>query len=518
MTDSDLGQLARGTTGRPKTMARGTDIPLPRRRWKTRVLLPGVILLATAAVFVAAAGDAVWPAKSVRVVPVLLKTDVGRKAAGRVLVQAPGWVEADPFSTAVSALTNGVVEDVLVLEGDHVERGQVVARLIADDARIALDQASATLAERRASLSMANAMRDEAKLNWEHPVELTRKLATADAHLAEKYAELARWPSELAREQAQAAYLEAEYDRVAPLYDKGQASNIELPRAREAFGAQRAEVEATRLRKAVLEAQAAALQAEVDAAREQLRLRIADTRALAEAEAGVRLAEAAIASAEARREEAALRLARVEVRSLADGVVMTRLVEPGSKVMLGMDHPRSAQVVRLYDPKRLQVRVDIPLVDAATVQLGQPAEVIVDVLPNRVFAGRVTRIVHEADVQKNTLQVKVAIASPSPEIKPEMLARARFFSMPGAAGTAGETGTAERMFVPRSALFEAEDRSFVWLADQVEKVARRTGVTPGQTVIDDWVMIAEGLRPGDRVIVDAPTDLRDGQRLRMVEE
>ena len=71
---------------------------------------------------------------------------------------------------------------------------------------------------------------------------------------------------------------------------------------------------------------------------------------------------------------------------------MARLVEPGSKVMLNMDHPRSAQVVRLYDPNRLQVRVDIPLVDAAKVGVGKPAEVIVEVLPDKADDGmKVTR-------------------------------------------------------------------------------------------------------------------------------
>ena len=64
--------------------------------------------------------------------------------------------------------------------------------------------------------------------------------------------------------------------------------------------------------------------------------------------------------------------------------------------------------MRLYDPKRLQVRVDVPLADAAKVRVGQQAKVVVGVLPDRTFDGEVTRVVHEADIQRNTLQVKVA--------------------------------------------------------------------------------------------------------------
>jgi RND family efflux transporter MFP subunit len=454
----------------------------------------------------------------VQVVPVLMKSDTGPQPVGSVVVQAPGWVEADPFPTAVSALADGVVEEVLVLEGERVEQGQVVARLVAEDARIALSQAEALLAEREAALAAARATLEEARQNWEHPIELTRKLQAAEAQLAEKRAELARWPSELAREEARAVYLQAEYQRLVPLGDSGVASDIELIQARQAHEAQKAEVDAVRREKPILEAQIQALEAEVGAAQEHLRLRIADTRALAEARATLRRAEAAVASARAQLEEAALRLERMTVRSPASGLVMTRLVEPGSKLMLSMDDPRSAQVVRLYDAGKLQVRVDVPLADAAKVGVGQSAEVIVDVLPDRVFRGLVTRVVHEADVQKNTLQVKVAIENPSPEIKPEMLARARFLAVADRSGPVDSGLTTQRLFVPTAAIFERAGESFVWLADQVEEVARLRAVKPGRASADGWTSVSDGLQPGDRVIVDAPPTLADGQRIRLVED
>jgi len=516
MSDSDLHLLARDAACAPATSSPGTGVPPPPRRWKTRVALPGAVFLATATLFGIGIGDALWPAMPVRVAAVLVKENAEAQSVGSVVVQAPGWVEADPFPIAVSALADGVVEEVLVLEGARVERDQVVARLVADEARIALNHADSVLLERQATLASAHAALEEARRNWEHPIELTRELRTAEATLAEKQAALARWPSELAREEAYAVYLKAEYGRIVPLHESGQASDIELIQARQAHEAQQAEVEVTRRQKPILEAQIQSLEAEVLAAQENLRLRIADTRALAEAKAAVRRAEAGVASAQAQRDDAALRLERMNVRSPADGVVMTRLVEPGSKRMLTADNPRSAQVVRLYDPEQLQVRVDIPLVDAAKVGLNQPAEVIVDVLPDRVFRGHVTRVVHEADVQKNTLQVKVAIEDPTHEIKPEMLARARFLSTLD--DGVNEGTTTRGLFVPKSALPESSGQPFVWLADQVDQVARRRPVTPGRAVIGDWVTIAAGLQPGDRVIIDAPADLAEGQRIRLLEE
>ncbi|MBN2445571.1 MAG: efflux RND transporter periplasmic adaptor subunit [Phycisphaerae bacterium] len=516
MSKSDLHLLARDAERARAASHLGANVPPPPRRWKTRVLLPVAILLATTSLFGGALSDTLWPATPVHVTPVLAKDTGQAEPVGSVVVQAPGWVEADPFPIAVPALADGVVEEVLALEGARVERGDVVARLIDDDARIAKAGAEGVLMERQATLASAKAALEAAQRNWDHPVELTRKLQTTEAALAEKQAALARWPAELAREEAHAAYLKADYERIRPLHKNGQANDIELIQARQAHEAQKAAVEVVRLQEPILQAQVRALEAETQAAREDLHLRIPDTRALAEAEAEVTRAEAGVAAAQAQLDEAALRLERMTVRSPAAGVVMTRLVEPGSKRMLNMDDPHSAQIVRLYDPQRLQVRVDIPLVDAAKVGVHQPAEIIVDVLPDRVFRGHVTRIVNEADVQKNTLQVKVAIEDPTPEIKPEMLARARFLSM--ATDDAETQSAARQLFAPRAAVFEAAGQSYVWLADQVADVARRQTVTVGHSVVEDWVAISEGVQPGDRLITDPPPNLADGQRIRLIEQ
>jgi RND family efflux transporter MFP subunit len=498
------------------TDAAATTVPPPERRWRTRVLLPGGVFGATAIVLGIALQDLLLPVTPVRTAPVLVKSDVDSAAEGSVVVQAPGWVEADPFATAVSALADGVVEEVLVLEGQRVEANQVVARLVEDDARIALQQADATLRERQAELTSAQAALAEAQRNWDHPIELTRRLQTSEAQLAERRAELERWPAELLREEAHAVYMLAEFERIKPLHANGQASDIELIQARQNHEAQQAQLEATRRRKPILEAQIASLEAEVRAARDDLELRIRDTRLLDEARARVAQAEARVAAAQAVREDAALRLDRMSVRSPVSGVVMVRLVEPGSKAMLSSDNPRSAQIVRLYDPAHLQVRVDVPLVDAAKVGVGQKAEVIVDVLPDRVYRGHVTRVVHEADVQKNTLQVKVAIENPTEEIKPEMLARARFLAI--ASKSAGGQSDNQCILAPRRLVTRSDGEAWVWLADQAAGIAHRRAVEVGSRAVDDWVEITSGLTAGDRLIADAPASLSEGNRIRIIGE
>ena len=97
-------------------------VPLPPVRWRTRIALPAVVVIASAVIIVLAAWDVLNPGRTVEVVPVIVKAgDPSVAETTSVVVQAPGWVEADPFPIAVSALTDGVVAEVLVLEGQRVE-------------------------------------------------------------------------------------------------------------------------------------------------------------------------------------------------------------------------------------------------------------------------------------------------------------------------------------------------------------------------------------------------------------
>ncbi|MEK6674263.1 MAG: efflux RND transporter periplasmic adaptor subunit [Planctomycetota bacterium] len=511
----NLGVLSRRTV--QETNGNGASpqrvlIPEKRFQWGTRVALPGAVLVCFGSLFAFAARDAIWQGKPVRVVPVIVREGGGMSSSA--VVQAPGWIEAAPFAVAVSALADGVVSEVLVLEGERVEAGQVVTRMVDDDARLALDRARAEVAQREAELRSANAGLQAAQQDWEHPIERQRSVETADAMVAMNRAELARLPAEIAAQAALVEELSAEYERVSQVHKEQSAANIELIRAKQQHQAQEANLTAVRGREPILKARIRQLEAEWEAARESFRLRIPEIRALEEGRAGVARSVAELSRAKTMLAEAELQLSRMEVRAPVGGIVLTRLVEPGSKLSLEMNEQRSAQAIRLYDPRRLQVRVDIPLADAAKVGVGQAAEVKVDVLPDRVFAGTVSRLVQEADIQKNTVQVKVALTDPAPELKPEMLARARFLKV-----VADQPGsTTERVFAPANLLKMEGQQALAWIADQENHVAIARKVSLGGTKVDGWVEVVEGLHPGDRLIVADPGSLRDGERIRIVGE
>lgn len=514
----DLSTLARGGGAAIAGLTVAAEqIPVPPTRWKTRILLPTALILSAGSLLAYTARDALTPATPVRVVPVVAKAggEVGAQTGG-VVVQAPGWVEADPFAIGVSALVDGVVREVLVLEGERVEKDQVVARLVDDEARIALQRAEAELSEAKAEVDVADAELQSAQRNWEHPIGLTQAVATAEAKVAEKRAALERWPAELAADQAKAEEMKAEYERTKDLHAKGQTSEIELIRAEKQAQAATALVESIRLRKPVMAAELAAMQADFQAATDNARLRIADAKELAAAKAERAKAESAVIRAEAMAAEARLALNRTSVRSPASGVVQTRLVEPGSRVMLNSDMPRANQLLRLYNPQKLQVRIDIPLSDAAKVQVGMQADVVVQVLPDRTFRGEVSRVVHEADIQRNTLQVKVRLIDPSEELKPEMLARARFL---GRASTTSAPAGSARIFVPLAYVHRGEQgHAHVVIVNQSRETAQMRAITLGSATLGDSIEVLDGLQAGDRIIAGDPMQIRDGQRVRVTGE
>jgi multidrug efflux pump subunit AcrA (membrane-fusion protein) len=156
------------------------------------------------------------------------------------------------------------------------------------------------------------------------------------------------------------------------------------------------------------------------------------------------------------------------------------------------------------------VRVDVPLADAAGLSVGQPARIRCGLLPDTVFRGEVTRIVGEADIQRNTLQAKVRLFDPAPELRPDMLCRIEFLGGP-ATPAAASRPAALSLFVPEPALLD--DATTVWVCNpETRRVARRQ-VTAGPHRHDGHRLVTAGLRPGEWVVLD-PAGLTENQRVK----
>ncbi len=514
LNDTKL-QILRGTAPEAPNAQGEEAIPRPRFNWKTRVVLPGFIVGGFLLLLALSAYEELIPAASVQASPVLLKAVEG-KISGAVTVQAAGWVEADPYKSYVTALTDGVVREVLVLEGETVQQGQVVARLVDDDARLAVQRAQAKVEELEATLRVEGAELQAAMTDWENPVERKRAIDVGEAQLAEAKATLEQILAEISVEESNLEHARSQYDRAVGLHSSGALSDQEFIRLRSQYNAQVSRLAAQRMRQAGVRELISKHEADLRASKEHMALRTEERRKLGRAQAANVQAEAALNQARTALAEAKLRMERMDIRAPMNGVVMSRLTEPGSKVVVISDNPGSAKVLSLYDPNRLQVRVDVPLADAAKISAGQQAEITVEVLPDRPFAGTVTRVLHEANIQKNTLEAKVALSDPDSRVRPEMLARVKFLARADAGGVEQNR---QRLFVPEASLHRTGSNASAWVLrdfDGERGTAHSRPVKPGSHKIDGWIDVLEGLQPGDLVVTSSGKDLRDGTKVKVV--
>lgn len=488
----DVGSMAAMTSSNKVETKRQNPVPPPPFRWGTRVLLPAGLISAFAYVVITSVSETFTPVLQVQTIPVVQRESILRSpamhepASAQSVIQAAGWVEPDPFPTYVTTLTYGTVQEVLFLEGDTVQPGAILARLNPDDAKLELERATSEL---RA-----------AQEAWDENINATLEAATATAGVSEILAMLDQARAELLREQALLADAEVLLGRLETLTDESRAKQQYDTAAAQA-AVKAADERAARARIAELEATHARRQAEEAAARKRLELRTEDRRRLEEARIGVA--------------EAQLRMARMEIVAPVAGVIMERLVYTGSMLMAFSENAEMARVAAIYDPARLQVRVDVPLADAAKVGRGQQALVTVEVLPDRTFEGTVSRITSRADIQKNTLEVKVALAEPSPLLKPDMLARVRFLATADPDENAASAGLS---------VFALEDALAAGGAWVVSNYDGTHGVASWRTVVttgaedQGWVEVESGLLPGDLLIVPTPPDLREGQRVNVIRQ
>ncbi len=504
----DLRQLAVRREGAAPAL-------LPRRRthFTARYLLPGAVLLGFLAVLGWAARDSFVSAKPVTVVAVLTSRAEVRQE-GTPLFQAAGWVEPRPTPVLVTALTEGVIDKLLVVEGQEVKAGAPVATLIDVDARLALRTAEADLRLRRAEADSIQAAVAAARTNAEQPVHLKAALAEAEATLAQKETEWAGAPFLLDAARARLLSARLSYEAKQKV-DVALVPAIQLQQARADLDMAAAVSGELEGRGARLKREVDALQQRRDALRVRLELKTEETRALADTVAQAAAAEARLQQAQVALDGARLRLERTVVRAPTGGRVLTLAARPGMRLMglaPGSMHD-SSTVVSLYDPALLQVRADVRLEDVPRILPGQLVRIETPAAPGGPVEGEVLFATSQADIQKNTLQVKVAIKAPPPTLRADMLVQVTFLAppTPKAANPASEP---LRLLIPQQLVESSEGGARVWIADQSAGVARLKTVKLGRAG-GELVEVVEGLNAADRLISGGREGLRDGQRVQV---
>lgn len=445
--------------------ATSADVARSRR---FTLLLPLAILAGFGLLFLILFRDRLLPATSVRVTPAIAVEEKATAASpaaaksGRMLFQASGWIEPDPLPTRATALTDGVVEQVMVLEGQSVKKGDLLAILVDADAKL-------EVAEATAELEMAK--------------------AEFEAHCTDTQIILEQMEAEKAGQAADQANADEAAERLRR-FEQAVSSAVELERINARF-------ENARRQAALI-----ARRAKITEMTHQL------TKVAYEAAAML----AKIHVAEAALEKAQLALSRTKITAPSDSRVLRLTAAPGQKKMLIMEDEDSSTIAVLYDPAHLQVRVDVPLADAAGLSVGQKAKIRCNLLPDQVFEGEVTRITGEADLQRNTLQAKVRITAPDDRLRPEMLCRVEFLDTAISHSAATGDATTVAVYIPDNALKDGT----VWVCDPDTKRASRRQVTSSGSR-EHLHRIEHGILPGEWVILD-PSNLSENQRLRPQQE
>ncbi|HEV8587006.1 MAG TPA: efflux RND transporter periplasmic adaptor subunit [Methylomirabilota bacterium] len=182
----------------------------------------------------------------------------------------------------------------------------------------------------------------------------------------------------------------------------------------------------------------------------------------------------------------------VTVRAPGQGVVIARTANAGQVVTTGQE------LFTVTDLSTVWVIGDLYEKDFATVRVGSSAIVSVPAAPDRRLAGRVAYIDPRVDPATRTAKVRVEVANTRSNLRLGMFVNLAF-----------ETSDDRRaILVPRAAVQSVGDRTVVYVpAEGEEGKFTERAIKLGRSV-GEFVEVADGLRPGERVVTEGSFFLR----------
>ncbi|WP_326523272.1 efflux RND transporter periplasmic adaptor subunit [Sphingomonas sp.] len=244
----------------------------------------------------------------------------------------------------------------------------------------------------------------------------------------------------------------------------------------------------------VARADAALAQSELDRAKSLVDRGFVSKADLQRKEAARDQAAARVRVADAQLAETRARNRRLDIRSPADGLVLTRGVEPGQIVSSG-----SGQLFRIASGGQMEMRAQLAETDLARVRAGMTGQVT-PVGSTEAFAGQVWQVSPIIDPQTRQGIARIAL-SYNPALRPG-----------GFASASIAVGGVEAPMLPESAVMSDGKGNFVYIVDAQNKAQRRD-VRVGE-VSDAGVSIASGLTGTERVVLSAGAFLNPGQTVK----
>ena len=326
----------------------------------------------------------------------LVTVQTGLVARGDLssLVTASGEIKPKNYIN-IGANAQGRIVDLLVKEGDHVRKNQVVAK-------IEHVQAQADVQAQKASVASTQADSAAAEEGLRAADETIK---TADATLERFRSEQRR--AKLLLDNSEKLYhynliAKQDYDQKKADYDSATASVRE----------NEARLSQMKVQRAQTAAQLASYQ-----------------RRVSQAQAGL-----------ARIEDV---LAKFDALAPLDGVVTDLPIRVGETVVPGVQNSAASTLMTIADMSLITAEVKVDETDIVNVHINQTANITIDAMPNRTFTGHVIDIGNTAILRSSGLaasqsatssqeakdfKVVVALDSPPEEIRPGLSCSAKILT------------------------------------------------------------------------------------------
>lgn len=189
----------------------------------------------------------------------------------------------------------------------------------------------------------------------------------------------------------------------------------------------------------------------------------------------------------------------MSVTSPVDGVVATKNIEPGMQVST------QTALFNIVQADPLKATVNVTDQIMADVHPGIEAQITVPQLGSKVFGGTVVRVSPVTDPVSRAYPVEIQISNPDKQMLPGMAVSVQLV------GLKSQTGIA----IPAQAVVETTQGSEVFT---VEKNVAHMHIVKLGAVSSDKIVILEGLKPGDKVIVNGQTLVSDGAPVTVVDD
>jgi RND family efflux transporter MFP subunit len=168
-------------------------------------------------------------------------------------------------------------------------------------------------------------------------------------------------------------------------------------------------------------------------------------------------------------------------------------------VEVGENIPPLRPVISLINTDKMAVKITVPENEIAAIHVGDPAEIVIPALNDRHYSGQVTEKGMTASLLTHSYPVKVLVENPDKDLASGMIAKVIL-----------KADVNSAIIIPANAILINKDGKFVWVVEN-ERATRRMIQISGYS--GTGVVVSEGLKGGDRVIVEGYQKVSEGMKV-----